>query len=222
MIRPATKNDLKGLTRVHSICFPNSYSSQLFKHQSIIGGNLLALFYEEYLNDAPELFHVALDGDKIVGFCMGYFMDNDAQMQRFLHKNKKHIAWKTAFLLLTLNRPTWHKVLSQIKHKPSVTDWEIVNKKYEHITNDKRGDLLSVCVLPEYRGKGYAQKLMESFLTAMKNSGKEVCLLSVDANNAAARKYYERNGFEVYRTRGSEGLTYIKPLNSNGFDNVSD
>ncbi|MCM1021751.1 MAG: GNAT family N-acetyltransferase [Muribaculum sp.] len=182
----------------------------------------MASFYAEYLNDAPELFHVALDGDKIVGFCMGYYMDNDTQMQRFLQKNKIKIAWKTILLLLTFNRQTWNKAFGRLRHKPSNEDWKIINTKHEHIKKNKRGDLLSVCVLPEYRGKDYAQQLMESFLSAMKNSGKEICLLSVDANNKAARKYYERNGFELYRTRGCDGLTYIKPLNSNGTDNVSD
>jgi len=224
MIRKATLDDLHAITTVHRICFPRSFSSQLSKYQTIIGGgNLLASFYEEYLDDVPELFHVACDEDgRIVGFCMGYYMDNDAQMQRFLHKNRLLIIWKTILLLISANRQAWHKVLSQIKHKPNISDWKIINTKYEHIKNNKRGDLLSVCVLPEYRGKCYAQQLMESFLAAMANSGKEICLLSVDTNNLPARKYYERNGFEVYRTRGCDGLTYVKPLNSNGTNDVSD
>ena len=182
---------------------------------------MLIPFYQEYLNDAPELFHVACDKDgRIIGFCMGYYMDNDAQMQRFLHKNKLSLIWKTILLLLSVNRPAWHKVISKLRRTSA--EWEIVNTKYECITNNKRGDLLSVCVLPEYRGRGYAQQLMESFLAAMKHSGREICLLSVDTDNMAARRYYERNGFEVYRTRGCDGLTYIKPLNVNGTDNVSD
>lgn len=187
------------------------------------GGNLLVPFYREYLNDAPELFHVACDdAGKIIGFCMGYYMDNDMQMHRFLKKHKWKLAWKTTLLLLMGNHPAWHKVISLIRHKPSVSEWQIINTKYESINNNKRGDLLSVCVLPQYRGKGYAQQLMESFLAAMKHSGREICLLSVDTDNMPARRYYERNGFEVYRTRGCDGLTYIKPLNANGTDNVSD
>ncbi len=188
-----------------------------------MGGNLLIPFYLEYLNDNPELFWVADDEEKgIVGFCMGYYMDNDAQMHRFLKEHKWKIVWKTMLLLLLGNRPAWHKVISQIRHKPSVSEWQIINTKYESINNSKRGDLLSVCVLPEYRGKGYAQQLMDSFLAAMKRSGREICLLSVDTDNMAARRYYERNGFEVYRTRGCDGLTYLKPLNSDGTNDVSD
>ena len=170
-------------------------------------------FYLEYMKDNPELFVVADDEDKgIVGFCMGYYMDNDCQMQNFLHNNRLCILWKTFLLLLIGNKQAWRRFFSLLKHKPDVSDWTIINYKYENISNSKRGDLLSVCVLPKYRGLGYAQKLMESYLAAMKASGCEICLLSVKTANERARHYYERNGFELYRTRGTEGLTYIKKL----------
>ena len=78
--------------------------------------------------------------------------------------------------------------------------------------NEERGDLLSVCVLPDCRGKGYAQGMMENYLDAMKKAGRKLCLLSVKKDNERAKQYYERNGFELYRTRGNEGLTYIKLL----------
>jgi ribosomal protein S18 acetylase RimI-like enzyme len=114
--------------------------------------------------------------------------------------------------MLLCNKPTWDKILSRLKHKPNVSDWTIINEKYEDILNNARGDLLSVCVLPEYRGKGYAQGMIESFLEAMRCHGQKLCLLSVKTDNVRARRYYERNGFELYRKRGEEGLTYIKRL----------
>lgn len=174
---------------------------------------MLISFYLEYIRDNPELFIVA-DDEKhgIVGFCMGYYMDKDDQMQNFLHNNRLQVMWKTLLLMLSGNRPTWNKMLSRCKHKPSVRDWTIVNDKYEHILNNQRGDLLSVCVLPDYRGKGYAQGMMERYLAVMKEHGRKLCLLSVKTDNMRARRYYERNGFELYRTRGEEGLTYMKLL----------
>lgn len=214
MIRRATFNDLPSIARVHCVCFPDSYSSQLslFKSQ-IGGGNLLETFYMEYMNDNPELFVVADDENSgIVGFCMGYYMDKDDQMQNFLHKNRLRILWKTFLLLLIGNKQAWNKILSRLKHKPDISDWTIVNDKYENMKNEERGDLLSVCVLPDCRGKGYAQGMMENYLDAMKKAGRKLCLLSVKKDNERAKRYYERNGFELYRTRGNEGLTYIKLL----------
>lgn len=214
MIRQATIQDLPAIAHVHSICFPDSYSSQLSRFKTVIGGgNLLTSFYLEYMKDNPELFVVADDEERgIVGFCMGYYMDKDDQMQNFLRNNRMRVLWKTMLLMLTGNKQTWNKMLARFKHKPSVTDWTIVNNKYEHILNNQRGDLLSVCVLPDCRGKGYAQGMMEQYLAAMKEHGRKLCLLSVKTENQRARRYYERNGFELYRTRGEEGLTYMKLL----------
>lgn len=214
MIRQATLKDLPAIARVHRVCFTDSYSSQLMRlNCSIGGGNLLEAFYMEYMNDNPELFVVAEDEDSgIVGFCMGYYMDKDDQMQNFLHKNRLRIIWKTCLLLLVGNKQAWNKILSRLKHKPDVSDWTIVDDKYEYIKNEERGDLLSVCVLPEFRGKGYAQGMMEHYLDAMKKAKRRLCLLSVKTDNKRARSYYERNGFELYRTRGEEGITYMKLL----------
>lgn len=214
MIRQARLNDIPAIARVHRVCFPNSYSSQLSLFKSSIGGgSLLEAFYKEYMNDNPELFVVAEDeGSKIVGFCMGYYMDKDEQMQNFLRKNRLRVLWKTFLLLLIGNKQAWNKILSRLKHKPDISDWTIVNDKYESIKNEERGDLLSVCVLPECRGKGYAQGMMEHYLDAMKKAKRKLCLLSVKTDNKRARSYYERNGFELYRTRGEEGITYMKLL----------
>lgn len=220
MVRLAQKEDLQAISAVHSACFPNSYMTQL-NNASLLGGGILSDFYGFYYKDVPELFYVACDNDNnIVGFCMGYYMDKATQMQRFLKENKIKIAIVSLWLIIKCNKIVWSKVLNRLRHKPGVTDWEIVNQKYEHITNEKRGDLLSVCVLPAYRGQGYAQQLMDAFLRALIQNDKILCLLSVKAENERARKYYERNGFEVYRTRRGEGLTYIKPL-TNGSNNVS-
>ena len=207
-------HDLPAIAKVHSVCFPDSYSSQLCKLKNVIGGgNLLVSFYREYLNDNPELFWVADDEDKgIVGFCMGYYMDKDDQMQNFMKHNRFKVLWKTLLLMLSGNKQTWNKMLARFKHKPSQSDWTIVNDKNEHILNNQRGDLLSVCVIPEGRGKGYAQSMMEAYLDAMKTHGRKLCLLSVKTDNLRARRYYERNGFEIYRTRGEDGLTYMKLL----------
>ena len=214
MIRQATIHDLPAIAKVHSICFPDSYSSQLCKLKNVIGGgNLLVSFYREYLNDNPELFWVADDEDKgIVGFCMGYYMDKDDQMENFMKHNRFKVLWKTLLLMLSGNKQTWAKMLARFKHKPSQSDWTIVNARNEHILNDQRGDLLSVCVIPEGRGKGYAQSMMEAYLAAMKTHGRKLCLLSVKTGNLRARRYYERNGFDIYRTRGEDGLTYMKLL----------
>ena len=49
MIRQATIQDLPAIAHVHSICFPDSYLSQLSRYKTVMGGgNLLTSFYLEY------------------------------------------------------------------------------------------------------------------------------------------------------------------------------
>lgn len=212
MIRQATVNDLEGIAKVHAICFPDSYITQLSKHKWLCG-SLLPAFYNVFVENNPELFVVAEDETKgIVGFCMGYYMDKDDLVHKFLKENRTIIVIKTMMLLLSLNKQTWRKMLTYVKHRPNEYDWSIVNDKYEHYGNDKRGDLLSVCVLPEFRGTQYAQGMMELYLGHLKEHGRKICLLSVKQDNIRAIKYYERNGFELYRTRGVVGYTFIKLL----------
>ena len=75
---------------------------------------------------------------------MGYYMDKDDQIQNFMRNNRGKILWKTLLLLLAGNKQTWKKMISRFKHKPVVSDWEIINDKYEHLLNNERGDLLNV------------------------------------------------------------------------------
>lgn len=212
MIRQAKIQDLVGIAYVHSVCFPDSYITQLSKYRWI-GGDLLPLFYKTFMEDNPELFVVSEDNEKgIVGFCMGYYMNQKDQVCRFIKKHRVLIIIKTVMLLLSGNKQTRKKLISRFKHRPSESDWIIVNDKFECYGNEQRGDLLSVCVLPNCRGKKHAQGMMEAFLKAIKENGRKICLLSVKQDNICAIKYYKRNGFDLYRTRGLDGYTFIKLL----------
>lgn len=212
MIRHADINDLASIAKVHSICFPDSLLSQFFDAKSLTGG-LIGSFYKTYLEDAPEIFFVATDmNNDVIGFCMGYYMDNSTQMKRFIKNNRLKIILKSMKLILKGNTIFWQKIKERIKHKPSIKDWSIVNHTYENIGNDKIGDLLSVCLIPKFRGLGYAQQLMDRFLDSLSINGKKLCLLSVATDNKQAIKYYEKNNFELYRIRGNDGLTYMKLL----------
>ena len=131
MIRLATIHDLPAIAKVHSICFPDSYSSQLCKLKKVIGGGTI---YRGYLN------------------------------------NKMNIC----------------KIIS-------VTIFSI-----------------SLCMCHSWGAwQGYVQSMMEACLAAMKAHKCKLCLLSVKAGNLWAQCYYKRNGFEICRTSGEDGLTYI-------------
>ena len=61
---------------------------------------------------------------------------------------------------------------------------------------DDFADIHNVEVEVECRGKGYGTKLLELFLSEMRNRGVTVITLEVRADNVAAISLYEKFGFK--------------------------
>ncbi len=69
--------------------------------------------------------------------------------------------------------------------------WLVVDEA--HITN--------VAVLDEYRGKGYAQRLIHRLLTIARERGMVRATLEVRLSNLPAQRLYEKFGFRPVSTR---------------------
>jgi ribosomal protein S18 acetylase RimI-like enzyme len=99
MIRNATDADLLQIVKVHSICFPNSFSTKLGSGRELI---LLQKFYKEYLDVVPELFFVALNNEnRIIGFYMGYYCNSNNFQRDFIMHNLLSISIKMFSLLMS-------------------------------------------------------------------------------------------------------------------------
>ena len=181
VIRQATAEDLKEVSEVHIKCFPNSFSTHLGRAR---GGALQQKFYQEYYNDIPELFLLAEDDSSdqrnIIGFCMGYYLDKNDYMKRYVKNNLFPIALRTALLLLSGNKPAWAKLKSRFSKSGG---FSVVNRDISFV-NEEAGDLLSICVLPEYRGSGAAQQLIEQYQKVLIDNKKKICLLFRDTKEA--------------------------------------
>ncbi|MEW5991207.1 MAG: GNAT family N-acetyltransferase [Chloroflexota bacterium] len=57
---------------------------------------------------------------------------------------------------------------------------------------------LGIVVLPEWRGQGIGDRLMQAAETWAREHGAERMILDVSAANEGARRFYERLGYEVY------------------------
>lgn len=206
IIRQATYDDLRDVARVHAKCFPDYLSTR------IGAGNdcyLLSRFYKEYLDDSPELFLVLEDEDKsIVGFCMGYYMDKTDQQARYMNNNKFKVYSRIAWLLLKRDRLAWAKMKMRFK-KP---EYVILNPILDGVPNSQIGDMLSACVLPDLRGKGYSKQMSLQFIDNMKKAGRKYCLLSIKVKNARAIHFFENNGFVPWRKIGKSSITFVKKL----------
>lgn len=58
-------------------------------------------------------------------------------------------------------------------------------------------EILTIAVLPDRRGSGLGQLLVETALARARGQGAEVCFLEVAEENAPARALYVKTGFEV-------------------------
>lgn len=197
IVRNATREDLPEIASVHMNCFPDYFSSK-------VGKNLLVKFYAEYLENFPDLFVVARDEDenKIIGFANGYILGKDIQ-KGFVKKNVVKIAFRVLLKLICLDKTTWRRVCNTIK-KPKPP-------KGKKPVKDGMGDLLSICVLDEYRGCGASRKLVEMFEEGLKRNDRYEYVLTVFPDNVRARAFYEKCGFQIYYET-VEDVKYIKKL----------
>lgn len=174
--RIATLDDLEQIARVHITCFPHTM-------WEFLGVELVRNFYEEYIRENP-LFVVATDEQQIVGLCMGYKIPSNAR-KVFMQKNKKRLIKRILFGLLTFNRLVISKCWQNVK----------LQKKFEPVKAE--GDLLSICVMDAYKGKGIAQQLVQHFEAELRKQNIADYTLSVYSNNQRAIAFYRKQGMQI-------------------------
>ncbi len=64
----------------------------------------------------------------------------------------------------------------------------------------RKGHIVSVAVLPEYRRQGMGSELVTSSLKALELHGTEECFLEVRTSNEEAVALYKHMGFDMVRT----------------------
>lgn len=192
--RNASLKDMEQVSVVHEQCFPDYFLT-------LFGTDLLSKYYAEFLNE-NDLFIVACEGEEIIGFCMGYYGNSTAR-ERFEINNKMAIIRKLLILCLSLNKLAIKKCFNRLINRKSA------DKKFIPDV-----DLLSICVLPDYRGTGVSKEMVELFERRCLNSGHKIsnCTLSVISNNTRARNFYEGIGYQILEEKDNE-IKYIKYFN---------
>lgn len=208
MIRNIRDKDLREVALIHKACFSDHFASHLCIDKECF---LLQQFYKELYELNSDYFIVSEEYGTVNGFCVGYRMSRDNFMKNFIKHNRFRVGLHTLRLLICFDKVAWMKVKRQFI-KSARPKFEVINHQYDYIPKDQTADLLSICVLHEYRGKGYARKLIENYLKILKDSGMKLCLLSVANENDSAKGLYEKCGFIPYRKIGDEGMTYMKIL----------
>ncbi len=141
-----------------------------------------------------------------MGFCMGYYCEDNDYIKNYFKHNLFRIFFRCLYLGVTFNKSFYRK-LFQKKGGQKVC---AVQPSADSIAANRCGDLLSICVLPEHRGKGAAQSLINRYLKTLEAKSRELCYLTVDKDNSRAIAFYKRNGFELYCQRGAKMTCFCK------------
>ena len=86
----------------------------------------------------------------------------------------------------------------------------------------RKGHIISVAVLPEFRRGGIASELVKQALNALREMRADECYLEVRETNDTAIKLYEKLGFSLtrkvphYYADGAEALVMVIPLIQSG------
>ena len=195
--RVAEEKDMSEIAKVHMECFPEYFTT-------LFGQKLLTAYYKEFYEEAP-LFVIAENKEQIVGFCMGYKRGTSKAKNEFINKNRYKLAFRMAYLCITLNRLAIKKCVQFIFEKLKIT-----RIKQNHVT-EADGDLLSICVKKEYRGQGVSTQLIKMFEQTLKDNGMHSYVLSVYKTNASARVFYEKNGL-VLKNETDDELKFFKMI----------
>ncbi len=182
VVEVAKDEFLPGVAKVHRKCFPEYFITTF-------GESLIEEYYRCYLK-IDNLFVVAKEGETIIGFCMGYRQGSNAR-STFLKENKIKLSLKMILQIFRRNKlvitKCWNYFLGYFVRKKSET-------KCSKIVD---GDLLSICVLPEFRGKGISVELVKEFEKLLTEQNIGEYLLSVYKTNIKAIHFYTKMGFTV-------------------------
>ena len=190
--------EMDKIAQVHMKCFEGYFLTSF-------GEKLIQKYYEEFFRE-KELFVIAEEDGAIIGFVMGYLKGSRAR-SNFEKNNRRELAKNLIIRCLKFDKLAIKKCFAKLINILKKTKTTVSNQ-----TNEENiGDLLSICVLPQWRGNNVAGEIVKKFEDLLKENGVTTYTLSVLKDNMRARRFYEKLGFEICRESKDE-VKYIKNI----------
>ena len=194
MIKAIDKSQLDQIVAIHQTCFPNSQATKY-------GERFLKGYYKGVCESENSVSFVSIVEGKVVGFVAGG-VNKRTLSRQILSNSKSHI------FLSFFENFVKHPIITVKKFWGYGRAYIFPNRK-ETFYHQNTSVLDSIALLPEFRGKGIAEELVNVFLKALKDKGNSACRLGVEAENIPARKFYEKMKFEQANDIGSIYIYYF-------------
>ena len=192
-VTDAQEVHIPGMVQCHIKSFPGRFMTEM-------GYHWLCALYLFFINHRGGICRVAVDADgKVVGLAVGGDPHiRDEFLSSVLFRYPHFIFWK--FLSKRLvRRVLFQELAGKLRRKRAAAHSGDTKAPSAGM---RSGNLLSICVLPDYKGTGVAGKLIESFQLACKSEGYERLTLSVLSENSRAVAFYKKKG---WRQSGKSG-----------------
>ena len=185
-VTEAQEVHIPGMAQCHIKSFPGRFMTEM-------GYHWLFALYLFFIKHREGICRVAVDTNgKVIGLAIGGEPHiRDEFLSSALFRYPHLIFWK--FLSKQLVRRVLLQELVKKLHRKHAAAHSGNTKAPSNIV--RSGNLLSICVLPDYKGTGVAGKLIESFQLACAAEGYERLTLSVVSKNSRAVAFYKKHGW---------------------------
>jgi ribosomal protein S18 acetylase RimI-like enzyme len=199
-VTQASEVHIPGMVHCHIKSFPRRFMTEM-------GCHWLCALYRFFIRHPESICWVAVDvNSKVIGLAVGGDPNiREEFLASALVRYPHLIFWK--FLSKKLVRRVLIHELVRKLHRKNTAARSTDTKSSG--TGIRSGNLLSICVLPDYKGTGVGGKLIESFQLACKAEGYEQLTLSVLKENSRAVAFYKMHGWHQSDISGESIRFYL-------------
>jgi ribosomal protein S18 acetylase RimI-like enzyme len=201
-VAKAQEVHIPGMAQCHIRSFPGRFMTEM-------GYHWLCALYRFFIRHNGSICRVAVDTDgEVVGLAVGgYSHIREEFLSLALFRYPHLIFWKF-FSKRLVRRVLLQELAGKLRRKRSTNLSGYIVAPSDMV---RSGNLLSICVLPDYEGAGVAGRLIESFQLACKAEGYQRLTLSVDKENSHAVAFYKKHGWRQSGISG-ESIRFVLDL----------
>ncbi len=178
-IRYIEPSDIKGVVNAHLSSFKNFFLT-------FLGPSFLKVLYSFFMEDTSSIALVAtIPGNKIIGFVVG-----TSEPKGFYSRAIKKRWWRFALASIPacIRKPTILPRLLRALRKP---------RESGELPGDC--ELMSIGVIPIYKGRGIGKMLEERFVEEARNKGSLAIELTTDRDeNESTNRFYLSRGYILH------------------------